>query len=77
MRTNLTQTSGKGETSEMRQAEVEAKVERKPDFFHLSLGLNLNLPLALAPEIVIDRFSWCMYKGPQSERETTAFPTGL
>ena len=60
--------------SEMRQAEVEAKVERKPDFFHLSLGLNLNLPLALAPEIVIDRYSWDMYKGANLRGKQRRFP---
>jgi len=27
----------------MKQAEVEAKVERRPDFLHLSLGLSLDL----------------------------------
>ena len=30
-----------------RQAEVEVKVERRPDFLHLSLGLSLNLPITL------------------------------
>jgi hypothetical protein len=28
-----------------RQAEVEVTVERRPDVLHLSLGLNLNLPI--------------------------------
>jgi hypothetical protein len=31
-----------------RQAEVEVKVERRPDFLHLSLRLSLNLPITLA-----------------------------
>ena len=34
--------------SRARQAEVEVKVERRPDFLHLSLGLSLNLPITLA-----------------------------
>jgi len=33
--------------SRARQAEVEVKVERRPDFLHLSLGLSLNLPITL------------------------------
>ena len=28
----------------VKQAEVEVKVEPRPDFLHLSLGLSLNLP---------------------------------
>lgn len=28
--------------------EVEVKIERRPGFLHLSLGLNLNLPITLA-----------------------------
>ena len=32
----------------MRQAEIEVKVERRPDFLHLSLGLSFNLPITLA-----------------------------
>jgi hypothetical protein len=29
--------------SRARQTEVEVEVEQRPDFFHLSLGLSLNL----------------------------------
>ena len=32
----------------MRQAEIEVKVDRRPDFLHLSLGLSFNLPITLA-----------------------------
>ena len=34
--------------SRARQAEVEVKVERRPDFLHFSLDLNVNLPITLA-----------------------------
>jgi hypothetical protein len=43
-----------------RQAEVEVKVERRPDFLHLSLGLSLNLPITLADffSILPERLMW-------------------
>ena len=47
--------SGKAAVRE--EAEVEVKVERKPECFHLSLGLSLNLPIPLAGcfSVLLDR----------------------